>query len=185
MTRKAAAGPFRSAGPWRAISGYGEPGELTDLRILPPPKYRARPGEWREPAGYGVTARGRLAPGRVDLDTVTVTDQDTGAALTVAMAGGPVTASLPPDLAPRDLARLWRDGRYLAGWAGAQRGRPPGITTIQDDDEIRVVIAGMRTARRRVTMPAVAATSGTFTLAELRGYLRVTGRTWTEFLGTY
>ena len=115
---------FDPGGPWQAITGYGEPGDLSDLHILPPRKYRGTPGDWREPAGYGVTARGRLWPGRVELDAVTVTDRDTGAALTVRMAGGSISASLPPDLATADLARLWRDGRYLAGWASAQAGRP-------------------------------------------------------------
>lgn len=64
-------------------------------------------------------------------------------------------------------------------------GRPPALTTITDDEEIRAPVREMREKKRRITMGTVVAWAGTFTMAELRGYLRVTGRTWSEFLHSF
>ena len=61
-------------------------------------------------------------------------------------------------------------------------GRPPGQTTIQNDEQLRPSIAALRHDSRVVTVGHVAAHAG-FTVAEVRGYLRVTGRTWREFIG--
>jgi hypothetical protein len=63
-------------------------------------------------------------------------------------------------------------------------GRPPAITSIADDEQLRAPIREMRRDRVRITQPTVAARSG-FTIAEIRGYLRVTRRTWTDFLHSF
>jgi hypothetical protein len=77
---------------------------------------------------------------------------------------------------------------YAAALAESLRplgtGRPPGLTTIQDDEQLREPIREMRRDRIRPTQPTVAARSG-FTVAEIRGYLTVTGRSWAEFLSSF
>ncbi len=98
--------------PWRAVSGHGELGDLTifppNLTILPPRKYRDR---------YVVGAHGRLGPDGYDLKRITVTDRKTSVVLTFNTSGGEASARVPVDLPPKALARVWRDGLYLAGWA--------------------------------------------------------------------
>ncbi len=65
-------------------------------------------------------------------------------------------------------------------------GRPPGLTTIEDDETIKAPVRAMRRdGRRRITQSAVVAYAGTFTISELRGYLHVTGRIWREFLRSF
>jgi hypothetical protein len=60
-------------------------------------------------------------------------------------------------------------------------GRPPGVTAIVDDEQLRAPISEMRRDRRRITQATVAAYSG-FTLWEIRGYMKITNRKWSEFL---
>lgn len=74
-------------------------------------------------------------------------------------------------------------------WAGRPRpGRPPGLTVIENDEQLWQAMRATRTADRKLTMENVAAVGGTFTYANLRSYLRVTGRSWAavraEFLHT-
>lgn len=76
---------------------------------------------------------------------------------------------------------LRRTVRRLTGRAG---GRPPELTTITDDEQLRVHVRAMRRDRVRITRESLAARSG-FTVAEVRGYLRVTGRSWAEFLSSF
>jgi hypothetical protein len=71
------------------------------------------------------------------------------------------------------VVRLWR--------ARLPVGRPPGLTTIPDDESLREPIREMQADKRRITIPKLAAWSG-FTEAEIRGYLRVTGRELADFL---
>lgn len=107
MTRKRTTGVL-----WRAITGYGELGDLMWRNVLLPAQHRAR---------YLVRVFGRLNPYHVG--RVTVTDHTCGASLTFE-DGQDVVASLPASLKPDDVARLWRDAGYLAGWVTASGGRP-------------------------------------------------------------
>lgn len=102
----------RSALPWRAISGYGDPSDLVERTVSIPAKYRER---------YTVTARGRLMPDPFAVDGVTVRDHDTGAVLTFADAGWSIAGNRY-ETKPAELGDLWRDARYLAGWARSARG---------------------------------------------------------------
>jgi hypothetical protein len=68
--------------------------------------------------------------------------------------------------------------------AVAALGRPPGLTTITNDDEILTPLRAMRADGRRITQPTLAAFSGRFTVDELRGYLRVNGKRWRDILDT-
>jgi hypothetical protein len=114
---------------------------------------------------------------------VSIEDRDTGATFEWAVRKDRVAmAALPPDGKGRD--RLWRDGCRIVGLAHRGGGRPPGLTTIAEDDELRKPIGEMRRDRRRTTLRNVAAYSG-FTVSEIRGYLRVTDRTWAEFLSSF
>lgn len=87
-----------------------------------------------------------------------------------------IDADAPPDL---------RDAMVRACLARPPVGRPPGITTIESDEEIWQAIRDTRRAGRRFTERNVAAVGGTFTYANLRSYLNVTGRSWRELLDTF
>ncbi|MEX1172333.1 MAG: hypothetical protein WEG56_06940 [Chloroflexota bacterium] len=116
MTAKRQPRPVWSHG----IGGYGEPdGTTRPLTIMPPAKYRDR---------YGVSAVGRMTTKSIDLDSVTITDRNTGASLTFPVGPGArsATAVLPLDLSPREVGILWTAARYLAGWATSNAGRPVG-----------------------------------------------------------
>jgi hypothetical protein len=63
------------------------------------------------------------------------------------------------------------------------RGRPPGLTTIENDEQIWAPIREMKKQGRRITQRSLAAFSSSFTVDELQGYLKVTNRSWKEFLG--
>jgi hypothetical protein len=64
-------------------------------------------------------------------------------------------------------------------------GRPPGLTSIEDDEQLCTTIREMRRDKvKRFYQTTVAARSG-FTVAEIRGYLKVTNRTWAEFLRSF
>lgn len=67
------------------------------------------------------------------------------------------------------------------------RGRRPGLTTITNDDEILGPMREMRAAdQKRITQETLVAWAGTFTISELRGYLKVTGKDWQrDFLDTF
>jgi hypothetical protein len=66
-------------------------------------------------------------------------------------------------------------------------GRRPGLTTIEDDEEILGPMREMRAAKqKRITQEKLVAWAGTFTISELRGYLKVTGKDWRrDFLDTF
>jgi len=55
------------------------------------------------------------------------------------------------------------------------------LTTIAEDEQLQSVVRQMRRDKVRITQVTVSARSG-FTVAEIRGYMRVTHRTWSEFL---
>lgn len=78
-----------------------------------------------------------------------------------------------------DLTEAWRDA-----WEAHHVGRPAGLTTVTNDEQLRQPIREMRRDHVRITTPAIAARSG-FTLAEVRGYLKVTNRTLAEFLRSF
>ena len=72
-------------------------------------------------------------------------------------------------------------------WAQKQPhelGRPPGLTTITDDEQLRAPICEMRRDRVRTLQRSVAPRAG-FTIWEICGYLKATHRTWAEFLRTF
>jgi hypothetical protein len=86
-----------------------------------------------------------------------------------------IDADAPGDL--RDaVLRLWRQR--------LPRGRRPAVTTIVDDEQLRVVIREMRRNRDRITQETVATRAG-FTVWEVRGYLRIKHQTWAEFLRSF
>jgi hypothetical protein len=73
---------------------------------------------------------------------------------------------------------------HLDRTATADRGgRPPGLTNIQSDDVLIAAVREMRIGRRRISMQTLAANAG-YTVADIRGYLRVTKRAWREFLNS-
>jgi len=119
--------------PWRAVSWRGEPGTVGPFTILPPTKYRDR-------YGVGGTLRHVAdGPPTVDILDVTVTDLETGAAVTFPKVGPASAAALPVDLAPVDVAQLWRVGRILAARARAEVGRPSEAA-----DRVEAIIAAVR-----------------------------------------
>lgn len=128
MTRK------ESDAPWRAVSGHEEPGGLGDLTILPPNLTILPPREYRD--RYLVHAHGRLGPDGYELKRITVTDRKTLVVLTFNTAGAQASARLPVDVAPKALARVWRDGLFLAGWA-RRRGWPTPTGTLAGDNRSR------------------------------------------------
>jgi hypothetical protein len=78
-------------------------------------------------------------------------------------------------------AAAWerRRARLTAG-----TGRPPGTTTIVDDEQLREPIREMRRDRIRVTQEAAAARAG-LSRGEIRGYLKATNRSWRDFLASF
>jgi hypothetical protein len=74
--------------------------------------------------------------------------------------------------------------RTLPNLTALPTGRRRGLTTIAEDEQLRAPIREMRRDGVRVTRPAVAARAG-FTVAEIRGYLSVTGRSWAQFLASF
>jgi hypothetical protein len=102
----------------RVVMWYGEPGTLGPFNILPPTRYRER-------YAVGGTLRHVTdAPPTIEVLDVTVTDRETGAAVTFPPVG-PATAVLPLDIGPADVATLWRVAPKLADRARADVGRPP------------------------------------------------------------
>lgn len=120
--------------------------------------------------------------------TVRWRDDETGLDLRVESAGrGRVVIGTIPAL---DIARDHGTAmeEYIRELATADRplrpGRPPGLTTIENDEQLRKPIREMRRDRRKVTQASVAAYSG-FTVPEIRGYLSVTHRRWVDFLHNF
>ena len=87
-----------------------------------------------------------------------------------------VESDAPPDLVDA-LTRAWRAQR--------PRGRPPGITNIESDEQVRQAWLLTRRAGRRITERNVSTVGGTFTYENLRSYLAATRRTWLELLRTF
>ena len=98
----------------------------------------------------------------------------------VARFGNDVASPQADSDAPGDL----RDALNRLWSASPPIGRPPAITSIIEDEQLREPIREMRRGRVKTTQQNVAARSG-FTLAEIRGYLRVTRRSWTDFLRSF
>jgi hypothetical protein len=98
-------------------------------------------------------------------------DKETGA--TVAIRGEAMTLTMSGDADPKYVNRLWRDARHLAGLA-RRLGRKPGTTVTEA--ELRRAIDLLRRSRHRVTLQAIADTSGCFTYDNLRYFLRVNRR---------
>jgi hypothetical protein len=110
----------------------------------------------------------RLLADRVELRVVSATR-------------GLVVIGTIPDI---DIARRFGDialgyVQELAGSVPLQRGRPPGITDITDDQRLCETIAGMHRDGARVTRETVAARAG-YTDSAVKGYLKVTNRTFAE-----
>ena len=79
---------------------------------------------------------------------------------------------------PATTASWRRTLRRVTGKAG---GRRPGVTNITHDEQLAAPVREMRRDRARITQPTLAARAGC-TVADIRGYLKVTGRTFAEFL---
>jgi hypothetical protein len=72
--------------------------------------------------------------------------------------------------------------RYVDTHAPAERGgRPPGITSIENDEQLAKPVREMLADKRRVSYRTLAGWSG-MSESTIRGYLRVTHRTLREFL---
>jgi hypothetical protein len=69
----------------------------------------------------------------------------------------------------------------LSGRVALRRGRPPGQTSIKDDEVLRGALAEMDRDERDVRRDTLAAAAG-YTVDELRGYLKVTNRSFDELL---
>lgn len=122
-----------------------------------------------------VDERGRLAGWRMSVET------HDGRTLVADLPGADDDRSAP--LVELDASRELVDLLDRAWREMSRMGRPPGLTTIIKDDQIREVVAAMRRDGVRVTQPAVA-TRGGWTIDELRGYLRVNRKRWQDFLHT-
>jgi hypothetical protein len=134
--------------PWRALGWYGEPGTVGPFTTLLPPQYRDR---------YRVD--GRLCyvidkPLTIDVLEVTVTDQETGAAVTFPKVG-PASAVLPLDLSLVDLKRLWHVAPVLAARARAELGRPS-----EADERLEAIVAAIRDVGPSATRLRVAQVLG-------------------------
>jgi hypothetical protein len=108
---------------------------------------------------------------RHDLDAITAAERANNDAL---------LRPEDPILADRDSSA--GRSRVLRATRPYKFGRTPGLTTIANDDEILAPLREMRADGRRVTQATLIGWTCTFTLAELRGYLRVTGQSWRDFL---
>ncbi len=86
------------------------------------------------------------------------------------------------DLLSRDASARWAVRAFLDTLSAV--GRPPGLTDIENDEQIRSVVRELRANHTRVTQQNVVAWAGTFTLSALRNYLRVHGRKWAEIIDT-
>ena len=162
------------------MAWYGESGEAADVSLLVPPGLREK-----------YTATGRIGPYETGsaptLELVAVTDKDTGATFRYEAGRGTVTLDTTFEdstAAVEASGRIWRDSNTILDWNRSRIGRPPGLTTIVNDEQLKVPILEMRHDRRRITQETLA-WAGTFTLSELRGYLRVTHRRWRDFLDSF
>lgn len=165
---------------WRSIAWSGEDGEDAREFVASVRSYKG--GRYAVKGHLRVTSRD---PFTIEIPDVTVTDLQRGATFTTTDDGQPVALTLAPDLSPTDVSQFWRDARYLSGLARAELGRPSGTGIIENDEQIlRVVREVRRRTRRNPTQPQVAAASGSFSVHNLRYYLRRTGRTWGEILQT-
>jgi len=60
-------------------------------------------------------------------------------------------------------------------------GRPPGLTVIENNEQVYEAMQATKAKGRKLTMHNVAAIGGTFTYDNLRSYLHLTGRNWVRF----
>jgi hypothetical protein len=158
----------------RSVGWRGDATESAPFVGQPPAEYADR---------YRVTGTLRVVPGPAsapDLEVITIVDIETRSEVTVRGEQMTLTTS---DVPPEYVARLWRDARHLAGVA-RRRGRPPGLTDVRDDEQLRTIGRELRAQDRRPTLQAVAAYSGTFTYSALRNYLRINGRKLSEIIDT-
>jgi hypothetical protein len=161
MTRRKPPQPLAFA--WRP----GEPGTAARAVVRVPPelrgKYRAEV-EFIEPED-GVAASPHL---------LRITDVDTGAVAEV--YGDRMT--LPLVGTPESIARLWAAARTIAGHP-AKRGRPPGSPV--SEERIWQAVRELVKAGREVKADSIAATSGLFTVEQLRYYFRVNHRSISDY----
>jgi hypothetical protein len=110
---------------------------------------------------------------------VLVTAKETGA--TVRVRGESMTLKADPGASPAYVKRLWQDARVISGRA-RRSGRPTDSGIIRDDGEILRVVAELRRAGvRRITLEAIAATSGSFSRDNLRLYLATRNKRLRDF----
>jgi hypothetical protein len=74
----------------------------------------------------------------------------------------------------------------LTAWTGRPKvGRPAGLINIVDAEPLRKAVREMRIDRvKRITKKTVAARSG-LTESDIRGFLKATRQTWSEFLASF
>jgi len=60
-------------------------------------------------------------------------------------------------------------------------GRPPGLTVIENDEQVYKAMRATKAAGRKLTMHNVAAIGGTFSYDNLRRFLGHQGRSWARF----
>ena len=91
------------------VSRGGEAGDLTTFAALPPPEY----------AGYLVTGTVRISADGPTFEVIRVSHKETGAQ--VELRGDAGVLTVPGESEPAEVAKLWKDARYLAGWAQSTR----------------------------------------------------------------
>lgn len=132
---------------------------------------------WLEPAGTeripGAGLRGTdliISRNRTFLSVSTADGRNL-----VARFGSDVDAPQVDVDADRDLTDA-----IIRAWTG----RPDNLrgTTVSGDDEIRSLVAELRSSHRRVTLASIAAASGTFTRDNLRYYLLRNKRRLADYL---
>jgi len=134
-------------------------------------------------AAYLVSGEGDYQDGRLDLWRIEVRHPEVpGASLIYLVRPSETSAMLGIENATAKQIGLLEAGRYVIGQARRLPiGRPPGSTTITDDEQVCPVIRRMLTNYVRPTYKNLAVRTG-FSVAEIRGYLRATGRTKADLI---
>ena len=130
------------------------------------------------------TTTGMLHVERNGLPVIeSVVFRDSWTQASVEVRGTLATLRAPVDQDQKYVAGLWREARIAVSEV-RRHGRPPGLTDIEDDEQILEVVRLLRRQGIRPTQKSVAAASGTFTLSALRNYVRLSGRKWSDIVNT-
>jgi len=115
------------------------------------------------------------------IESIVVRDSWTEA--TVEFRGTIATLTAPVDKDGKYVAQLWGAARQMAGEV-RRHTRPPGLTDIEDDEQVLEVVRMLRRQGRRPTLRNVATASGISSYSALRSYVALSGRTWKDIVGT-